>query len=173
MHMNHMNNFYFLMDIVCSGKISRPSLKIHHAKQSITLWHRFKEAGWRNTLGIVNVCQSLFFWTETYMGIHRHDLDIDFLLQYRVKTIPKGLQWPSQSQQTLGGAKYSNNMIHPCWMLGCHGIPTLMRMSITQTVMDFLITVLSCSICHPKFFHFPSVLLKLICVLSCGKIHVE
>lgn len=64
-------------------------------------------------------------------------------------------------------------MIHPSWMLGCYDIPALMRMSITQTVMDFLITVLSCGICHPKFFHLAPVLLKLNSVLSCGKIHVK
>lgn len=69
--------------------------------------------------------------------------------------------------------KYSNNMIHPSWMLGCYDIPALMRMSITQTVMDFLITVLSCGICHLKFFHLAPVLLKLNCILSCGKIHVK
>lgn len=64
-------------------------------------------------------------------------------------------------------------MMHPSWMLCCFGISALTRMSITETVMDFLITVLSCSICHPKFFHLAPGLLKLNCFLSCGNIHMK
>lgn len=104
-----------------------------------------------------------FLWlrlTREYTGI---------ATQPRVVPIPKGLHWPRPSLQTSARAKYSRNMIRLSWMLGCYDIPALMRMSITQTVMDFLITVLSCGICHPKFFHLAPVLLKLNCVLSCKK----
>lgn len=106
----------------------------------------------------VTVCTKAFFFflTEIDMRIHRYSNPVPCQTRAKGITIAQAVSLDLKTP-------YSQNTIRLSWMLRCYDIPALMRMSITQTVMDFLITILSCGICHPKFFRLAPVLLKLNC----------